>query len=100
QGQRLIAHLLAPLLAGDDLGQAAVVGVAVLALMFILAAANLGERHSAWAIVGYAGMTGLCAIFAILALGNIAGAALGAGGGTLPVSRVVAGNLLWFAGAL
>ena len=91
------------MISGDELSQAAVVAGALVVFVFVLAAANLGDRSSTWRIVAFTGIGGLCAIVALLAIVNIV--TVIAAPGLVPVSgvsatRVLVGNLLELAGAL
>ena len=90
------------MISGDELSQAVVVALALVVFVFVLTAANLGEKSESWRIVAYAGMIGVCSVVGLLALLNVA-AALAAPGLTTSTgvspTRAVIGNLLEFAGA-
>ena len=91
------------MISGDELSQAAVVLAALVVFVFVLAAANLGEKSSSWRIVAYAGMGGISTIVVLLSLLNIAGILLTPSLVTVSgvsATRVVLGNLLELVGSL
>ena len=91
------------MISGDELSQAAVVAGALAVFVFVLAAANAGEKHSGWRIVAYSGIVGICSLVALLALVNIVTTLVSPGSVSVtgvPGTRVVLGNLLELGGTL
>ncbi|HEV1998302.1 MAG TPA: CPBP family intramembrane glutamic endopeptidase [Candidatus Dormibacteraeota bacterium] len=91
------------MISGDELSQAAVVAGALVVFVFVLAAANLGDRSSTWRVIAFAGVGGVCAIVALLSIVNIV--TVVAAPGLVSVSgvsttRVLVGNALELTGAV
>ena len=79
----------------DEAWQAVVTAILVLVFVAVLLAANAGETRPAWRVVAYAGMGGICAVVALIAVGAVL-TAMGAGG---VGRRLALGSLMQFLGA-
>jgi membrane protease YdiL (CAAX protease family) len=81
--------------------QAAVVFAMVAVFVVVLLAANAGDASSAWRVVAFAGLGGICGIVVLLSLANIGSTLAGLSGNTgVSRERVLLGNSLQLLGAL
>ncbi|MGI8608985.1 MAG: CPBP family glutamic-type intramembrane protease [Candidatus Dormibacteria bacterium] len=91
------------MISADELSQAALVFGAVLVFVFVLSAANLGDRSPSWRIVAYTGTIGLCVIVGLLAVLNIVSSLFSPGlvpASGVSATRFLTGNVIDLGGAV